>query len=262
MTNDNRSVDDINNDEAPATSSFHYVGKLMTEEWTYLTLEQRTRGAYIKADVPYYHIAFQPMSYRITDGGQQGDNLEHTYVTMKNAQGELTPKGSGRDELVKAMEKLGFKRSTKADLDSNAAIGKIFKVKRYNRTYAAREKGADPIRGELMNVPVDQMPDSWQPEPGVDVPVYPRAPRGQGTSGSTISSGAVAKPVSVTFDTAASALATAGVSASEAAVRAFVLDRADLAQGSILDEALAGTLLSALTSAGKVTVVDGKVAVS
>lgn len=263
MTNDNRSVDDINNDEAPVTSSFHYNGKLMVEEWTYLSLEKRTRGAYIKADVPYYHVAVQPLSYRITDGGQEGDNLEHTYVTMKTTQGELTPKGSGRDELVQAFSKLGFKRSTKSDLDTNSAIGKVFKFKRYNRTYTNRQPGGDPIRGELMNVPVDILPNDWAPEPGVEVPVYPRAPRNQ-TSGSasSMASGSVAKPVGVSMETVATALATASVSGTESAVRTFVLDRADLAQGEVLDKALSQELLAALVDGGFAKVTDGKVTIS
>lgn len=261
MTMDNRSLEDINNDEAPATSSFHYTGKLIKEEWCYLPLEKRQRNGYVKPDVPYYHVAVQPLSYRITDGGQEGDNLEHTYVAMKNQQGELTPKGSGRDELVKAFEKLGFKRSTVSDLKNNTAEGKIFRFKRYNRTYTNRN-GGDPVRGELMNVPVDQMPDTWQPEPGTEVPVYPRAPRNAGTSGGGVPSGSVAKPVGVTMESVAKAIAEAGVSATDAAVRNFVLDRSDLAQGDILDKAIGGELYTALKASGLVTEVDGKVALA
>lgn len=255
-----RTFDDIVMDEAPATSSFMYKGKLITEEWVYLPLEKRQREGYIKPDVPYYHIAFQPLSYRITDGGMEGDNLEHTYVAIKTQQNELTPKGSGRDELVKAFAKLGFPRNTKADLDNNPAVGKIFIVKRYNRTYVDRVS-KETRNAELMNVPADRLPDDWAPEPGSDIPVYPRARRERGSGGSTggVSSGAVALPTTVSFDTVAKELA--GTVATEAAVRKFVLDRNDLAQGDILDAALAQNLLEKLVAGGFVTVVEGKVTV-
>ena len=107
VNQNNRSVDDIDNSQAPAQSSFMYNGKLIKEEWIFLSLEQRTRNGYVKSDVPYYHVAVQPLSYRIEDGGAEGDNLEHTYVALKTAQGELTPKGSARDELVQAFTKPG-----------------------------------------------------------------------------------------------------------------------------------------------------------
>lgn len=257
MTMDNRSVEDINNDEAPATSSFQYVGKLIAEEWVYLPLEKRTRGNYIKPDVPYYHVAVQPLSYKITDGGQEGDNLEHTYATMKNAQGELTPKGSARDELVKAFEKLGFRRATSKDLQSQPAVGGIFKFKRYNRVFTDRTT-KEQRNGELMNVPVDKLPNDWAPPPGQEVPVYQRAPRNSssGSAGSVVS-GSVAKPTGVALSDVANALISNNVAFTETAVRSFVLDRSDLAQGEALDKALTSELLATLTEQGLVSNSNG-----
>lgn len=243
---------DINNDEAPETSSFTYVGKLVIEEWTFLSLEKRTRGDYVKSDVPYYHIAFQPLSYHITDGGMEGDNLEHTYVAIRNAQGEVTPKGSSRDDLVKAFEKLGFRRAIVQDLSAHPAVGKVFKVRRFNKEY---KRNAETIRGELMNVPFDVLPDDWAPAPGTEIPTYSRKPRERGAE--SVPSGAVARPVGVTFESVADALV--GVNATESAVREFVLDRSDLAQGEVLDAALAKNLMAALVDKGLITTDGGTV---
>ena len=246
---------DINNDEAPETTSFMYNAKLVTEEWTFLSLEKRQRGDYIKADVPYIHLAWQPLSYKITDGGMEGDNLEHTYVAIKTAQGELTPKGSGRDEVIKAFEKLGFQRKTVHDLSNASAVGKVFKVKRYNRQYK-RQGQEEPIRGELMNVPVDTLPDDWAPAPGVEIPTYSRKPRDR--AGTAVTSGTVVRPIGVTFESVADALV--GVAATESAVRAFVLDRNDLAQGEVLDAALGNALFAKLTEMGLITNNGGVIA--
>ena len=249
-----RTVDDIIMDEAPETSSFTYKGKLVKEEWVYLPLDRRQRIDYVKADVPYYHIAFQPLSYKITDGGMEGDYLEHTYVAIKTAQGELTPKGSGRDELVKAFTKLGFARNTVNDLSTHSAVGQCFVVKRYNRQYTNRA-GGEPIRGELMNVPIDALPNDWAPAPGVEVPAYARAPRAR-TAG-TVTSGSVTTPTGPTMASVANALV--GTQATEQAVRTFVLDRSDLAQGDVLDAALAQNLLEHLVNNGFVRVEHDKI---
>lgn len=250
-------LSDIDMREAPETSSFLYKGRLVTEEWTFLPLDKRQRGDYVKADVPYYHIAVQPLSYTISDGGMEGDGLEHTYASMKTAQGELTPKGSARDELVKAFDKLDFPRNIVADLQTHSAIGKVFVFKRYNRQYKRQE---EVIRGELMNVPVERLPDDWAPAPGQTVPDYQRKPRDRaGVSTNGMSTGSVIKPIGVTPAQVADALAEAGVPATEAAVRTFVLDRSDLAQGDILDAALGQTLLAKLVDNGLVDSSTGTV---
>lgn len=259
VTENERPLDDFKMEDAPETASFTYKGRLVTEEWTYLPLEKRTRGDFIKADVPYYHVAFQPLSYRISDGGMEGDGLEHTYVAIKSAQGELTPKNSGRDELVKAFTKLGFDRNVVADLTNKSAIGKVFMVKRYNRSYT--RAGQEPIRGELMNVPIERLADDWAPAPGVTIPEFSRKPRSSsGGAGSNMASGSVTKPIGVTLAQVADAVAAAEVNATEAAVRAFILDRNDLAQGDALDFALTQTLLSKLVEEGLVTTDTGRVA--
>lgn len=263
MTNDiERDLNDIVMEEAPATASFMYTGRLVIEEWTYLPLEKRQRnGGYVKPDVPYYHVAVQPLSYTIGDGGQEGDGLEHTYVAIKSAQGELTPKGSGRDDLVKAFGKLGFPRNTIKDLKDNPAVGKVFQFKRYNRTY---NRGTEVINGELMNVPFDKRPDDWKPEPGVEVPSYNRKPRnrdgGVSAAPTGVSSGGVAAPAAISLDKVAEALV--GTPATEAAVRGFILERSDLAVGDVLDYAIGNKLLSELTGKGLVTTESGVVALA
>lgn len=248
--------------EAPETSSFMYKGRLVIEEWVYLPLEKRTRNGYIKNDVPYFHIAWQPLSYKITDGGMEGDNLEHTYAAIKNAQNELTPKGSARDDIVKAFDKLGFARNTVSDLSANSAVGKVFTVKRFNRTYKRTEgKEVVSVPGELMNLPIEQLPDDWAPAPGMEIPAYSRAPRERGSTAPSVSSGTVVRPIGVTLNTVATALAEAGVNATESAIRTFVLDHSELAQGEVLDAALQSTLLAKLTEAGLVVDNGGVVGV-
>lgn len=250
---------EIENDKAPTSASFMYKGRLVVEEWTFLPLEKRQREGYIKADVPYYHLAVQPLSYKITDGGMEGDNLEHTYVAIKSAQGELTPKGSGRDEIVTAMQKLGFNRNTIKDLQDNPAVGKVFQFKRYNRQY---KQGTEMRNGELMNVPVDILPDDWAPAPGTDIPVYTRAPRNRGATGTGVSSGSVVRPIGVSMQTVAKALAENSVAANESAVRNFILDSNEFSQGEALDFALQSTLFSKLISDGLVKDSGGVIAVA
>jgi len=249
-------LEDMNMADAPETSSFMYTGRLVVEEWVFLPLEKRTRPSFVKADVPYYHVAVQPMSYKITDGGMEGDNLEHTYVAIKTAQGELTPKNTGRDELVKAFTKLGFPRNTVKDLQNNPAIGKVFTFKRYNRQY---KRGTETVPGELMNVPWERLDDNWQPAPGTEVPAYARAPRARsGGESSGIASGAVARPIGVTLTQVADALV--GQPATDAAVRAFVLDRNDLSTGEALDLALKNELFGKLINDGLITNNGGVIA--
>lgn len=252
VAENNRSVDDIDMSEAPAQSSFMYVGELVTEEWAYLPLEKRQRDTYVKPDVPYYHVAVKPLSYRIGDGGAEGDGLEHTYVAIKTAQGEITPKNSGREELVQAFTKLGYPRKTLKDLQENPAIGKKFLMKRYNRTY---KRGNEEVPGELMNVPFDTRPDEWAPAPGEEVPAYNRKPRARTGSAAPTASGTVSVPVGVTLEKVAAELSGKNIAATEAAVRTFVLDRNDLAQGDVLDAAISSTLLAKLGD--KVTVENG-----
>lgn len=257
MTNENRTVDDINMSEAPETSSFMLNARLVTEEWTYQSLEKRTRNGYIKPDVPYYHVAWQPLTYTISDGGVEGDGLEHTWASIKNSQGELTPKGSARDELVKAFEARGFPRKTVKDLTDNSAVGKVFKVKRYNRSY---KRGTETVPGELMLVPVDLLPDDWAPAPGVALPDYPRKPRrrdGEG-GGSAVPSGSVVRSIGPSAEKVADALV--GTAFTEMAARGFILDHTELAQGEFVDLALSQKLLENLEGKGLIKDDGGKVA--
>lgn len=248
---------DINMEDAPEVSSFIYVGRVVAEEWKYLSLEERTGPTgHIKNDVPYWHLAVQPLSYTINDGGQRGDNLEHTEVGIFNKSGEMQPKNSGRGELWEGFRRVGLARNTTKDLETNSAVGKVFRFKRYRRRYG---KGETAFSGELMNVPMEELPSTWQPEPGTEVPSVSRAyrPR-EGSENPTLASGSVTQAPTKRLEDVAPALR--GVSATNAAVKQFVLTHPEFGVAPIVDFALEETLLDKLQSEGLVTVANGVIA--